>query len=51
MGVFTGDTEVVTGSTVADISLLGSRVDESVEVSKVFNADMGPDVGSCLLVK
>ena len=46
MGVFTGDTKVVTGSTVANIPFLSSRVDESVEVSKVFNADMGPDVGS-----
>jgi hypothetical protein len=51
VGVFTGDTEVVTGGTVTDISLLGSGVDESVKVSEVFNADMGPDVGSWLLVR
>jgi len=51
VGVFTGDTEVVTRGTVSNISLLCSSIDESVEVSEVFNADMGPDVGSWLSVK
>lgn len=51
MGVFTSDTEVVARGTVSDISFLSSGVDESVEVSKIFNADMGPDVGSWLSVR
>jgi hypothetical protein len=51
VSVFTGDTKVVTGGTVTDISLLGSGVDESVKVSEVFNADMRPDVGPWLLVR
>lgn len=46
--VLARDTEVVSRSSVADIALLRTGVDTLVQVSEVADADMGPDVGSCV---